>query len=208
MYALRWATESKTFVPMFTRLNDDEIGRRKRELHLRIGRSRRMIDCRLHAAGGHARQLLSWRRHVARHPGWALTAALGGGMAASTLLRPAPFPLAGPIAAGPRVGRTAAEDLGRCEGHLEMSEVSADRPLLADLREDLAALGGELHELAAARWELARLEAADDWRAVKRLAVGWLTAAVAALGGAAAAGGSRWPTAWRAKGRSAPASGC
>ncbi len=62
-----------------------------------------------------------------------------------------------------------------------MSEVSADRPLLADLREDLAALGGELHELAAARWELARLEAADDWRAVKRLAVGWLTAAVAAL---------------------------
>ncbi len=89
MYALRWATESKTFVPMFTRLNDDEIGRRKRELHLRIGRSRRMIDRRLHAAGGHARQLLSWRRHVARHPGWALTAALGGGMAASTLLRPA-----------------------------------------------------------------------------------------------------------------------
>jgi hypothetical protein len=48
-----------------------------------------MIDRRLHAAGRHARQLLSWRRYVARHPGWALTAAVGGGMAASTLLRPA-----------------------------------------------------------------------------------------------------------------------
>jgi hypothetical protein len=59
--------------------------------------------------------------------------------------------------------------------------MSADRPLLADLREDFAALGGELRELAAARWELARLELAADWRAAKRLAIGWLTAAVAAL---------------------------
>jgi hypothetical protein len=62
-----------------------------------------------------------------------------------------------------------------------MSEMSADRPLLADLREDLAAFGDELRELAAARWELARLELAVDWRAAKRLAVGWLTAAVTAL---------------------------
>ncbi len=62
-----------------------------------------------------------------------------------------------------------------------MSEMSAERPLLADLREDLAALGGELRELAAARWELARLELAGDWRAAKRLAIGWLLAGVAAL---------------------------
>jgi hypothetical protein len=74
---------------MSTRLNDDQVSRRKRELHLRIGRSRRSVDRRLHAVGRHSRQLLSWRRYVARHPGWALTAALGGGMAASTLLRPA-----------------------------------------------------------------------------------------------------------------------
>jgi hypothetical protein len=74
---------------MFTRLNDDEFHCRKRELHRRIGRSRQRVERRLHRATGHARQLLSWRRHLARHPGWALLAALGGGMAAATILRPA-----------------------------------------------------------------------------------------------------------------------
>jgi hypothetical protein len=35
-----------------------------------------------------ARQLLSWKTYVVRYPGWALAAALGAGMAASTALRP------------------------------------------------------------------------------------------------------------------------
>ena len=59
--------------------------------------------------------------------------------------------------------------------------MSVNRPLLADLREDFAALGGELRELAAARWELARLEMTADWQAAKRLVIGWLVAAVAGL---------------------------
>jgi hypothetical protein len=66
----------------------DDILRRKRELHLRIGRSRRRIDRRLHGTRDSAQQLLSWRTYVVRHPGWALLAALGAGMSASSLLRP------------------------------------------------------------------------------------------------------------------------
>jgi hypothetical protein len=62
---------------------------RKRELHLRIGRSRRRIDRRLRATGDCSRGLLSWRTYVVRYPGWALAAALGAGMAASTAFRPA-----------------------------------------------------------------------------------------------------------------------
>ncbi len=57
----------------------------------------------------------------------------------------------------------------------------ADKPLLADLRAELAALGGELREMAAARWELARLELAADLRSARRLAICWLAAGVAAL---------------------------
>jgi hypothetical protein len=68
---------------------DAEILRRKRELHLRIARSRRRIDQRLRAAHNEGRRLLSWRTYVARYPLWAVTAALGAGMTASTLLRPA-----------------------------------------------------------------------------------------------------------------------
>ena len=58
-------------------------------MHLRIGRSRRRIDRRLRATKDHARELLSWRTYVVRYPGWALAAALGVGMAASSALRPA-----------------------------------------------------------------------------------------------------------------------
>ena len=61
---------------------------RKRELHLRIARSRRRIDGRLRATKDRARQLLSWRTYVVRYPGWALAAALGAGMTASNILRP------------------------------------------------------------------------------------------------------------------------
>jgi uncharacterized membrane protein YqjE len=57
----------------------------------------------------------------------------------------------------------------------------ATRPLLADLREELAALGGDLREMAGARWELARLELQADARSLGRLAVAWIGAAVLAL---------------------------
>jgi len=72
-------------MPMQT---NDDILCRKRELHLRIGRSRRRIDGRLRGTKDHARQLLSWRTYAVRYPGWALAAALGAGMTASSLLRP------------------------------------------------------------------------------------------------------------------------
>jgi hypothetical protein len=74
---------------MPARTNHDELLRHKRELHLRIGRSRRRIDGRLRATKDDVRQLLSWRTYVIRYPGWALAAALGAGMAASSALRPA-----------------------------------------------------------------------------------------------------------------------
>ncbi len=74
---------------MPARITNDELLRRKRELHLRIGRSRRRIDGRLRASRDRGRELLSWRTYVVRYPGWALAAALGAGMAASSALRPA-----------------------------------------------------------------------------------------------------------------------
>ena len=66
----------------------DDILRRKRELHARIGRSRRRIEGRLRGTKDRARQLLSWRTYAVRYPGWSLAAALGAGMTASSLLRP------------------------------------------------------------------------------------------------------------------------
>jgi len=74
---------------MAARSTQNDILCRKRELHLRIGRSRRRIDGRLRATRDEARQLLSWKTYVVRYPGWALAAALGAGMAASSALRPA-----------------------------------------------------------------------------------------------------------------------
>jgi hypothetical protein len=73
---------------MPTRITEDELLRRKRELRLQIGRSRRRIDNRLHATQNSTRQLLSWRTYVVRYPVWSLTAALGAGMVASTALNP------------------------------------------------------------------------------------------------------------------------
>ena len=67
---------------------DDDILRRKRELHLRIGRSRRRIDGRLRATKDRAGQLLSWRTYVVRYPAWTMAAAIGAGMTASNVLRP------------------------------------------------------------------------------------------------------------------------
>ena len=68
---------------------DDDLLRRKRELRLRIGRSRRRIDRRLRATEDRARQLLAWRTYVVRYPAWGLAAALGAGLAASAGLKPA-----------------------------------------------------------------------------------------------------------------------
>lgn len=59
----------------------------------------------------------------------------------------------------------------------------ADRPLLADIRQELDALVVELREMAAARWELARLELEADVRSVKRLAVVCVAATTMALSG-------------------------
>ena len=50
------------------------------------------------------------------------------------------------------------------------------RPLLADLHAELNAVGGELREMVAARWELARLELESDLRSAKQLAIAWLVA--------------------------------
>lgn len=55
------------------------------------------------------------------------------------------------------------------------------RPLLADLKDQLGLLGADLREMAALRWQLARLEFEADLRAVKRLAATMLAAAVMAL---------------------------
>lgn len=74
--------------PLMPMPTNDAILRRKRLLHLRIGRSRRRIDGRLRATKDQVRQLVSWRTYVVRYPGWALAAALGAGMAASSVLRP------------------------------------------------------------------------------------------------------------------------
>jgi hypothetical protein len=62
------------------------------------------------------------------------------------------------------------------------TDSSPDRPLLADVRAELGALGAELREMAAARWELARLEIESDLRSARRLAIAWLVALVISLG--------------------------
>jgi hypothetical protein len=64
-------------------MSNSEIEQRKRELHMRIGRMRRRIDNRLHAAGQKGRRLVSWREYVSRYPSYAILAAFGVGMAAS-----------------------------------------------------------------------------------------------------------------------------
>lgn len=58
---------------------------------------------------------------------------------------------------------------------------STDRPLLADIRTELGALGVELREMASARWELARLEIESDIRSAKRLIIAGLSAVVMSL---------------------------
>ena len=47
----------------------------------------------------------------------------------------------------------------------------SDRPLLADLREELHTLSGELREMLRLRWELFRLEATADLKNARRLLI-------------------------------------
>jgi len=56
-----------------------------------------------------------------------------------------------------------------------------NRPLLADLRDELATLGEELREMAAARWQLARLELEADRQTLRSLVLSWLVALLMAL---------------------------
>ena len=55
------------------------------------------------------------------------------------------------------------------------------RPLLADFRDELAALGGELRDMAAARWELVRLELEADRQTLRGLVLTWLIALLMVL---------------------------
>ena len=85
-----WTDGSKSEIPnlkspiqMSSRVVDAEQERRKRDLRLRIGRLRRRIDGRIRLAEREARRLVSWRAYVRSYPGYAVTAALGIGLAAS-----------------------------------------------------------------------------------------------------------------------------
>jgi len=150
--------------------NDDPLLRR-RQLHRRIDRSRRRIDARLRTVQDRIRQLLSWQTYVVRHPGWALAAALGAGLAASAAFRRRRL--------------------------LRRWTVFLIRGFFGGFHVSKAPLGNELREAVAARRELARLELQADLRAVRRLVVACSIAAVfgltalplAAVGAAEALGG-------------------
>jgi uncharacterized membrane protein YqjE len=57
----------------------------------------------------------------------------------------------------------------------------SQRPLLADICEELSVLGRELREMVATRWELARMELLADLRSARRLVITWLVAIVMAI---------------------------
>ncbi len=58
---------------------------------------------------------------------------------------------------------------------------SANRSLFSDFRAQLGALGADLREMAALRWQLARLELQSDLRELVLLAIVWLAAVVMIL---------------------------
>jgi hypothetical protein len=62
-----------------------------------------------------------------------------------------------------------------------MAEPDRTRPLLADLGDELRALGSELRESLALRWQLALLELRADRRSAVRLAIGVSVSGVMAL---------------------------
>jgi len=61
---------------------DRDLATSRRELRLRIARLRRRIDRRVRAVAAEGRRLASYRTYVRRHPGRAVLAALGIGVAA------------------------------------------------------------------------------------------------------------------------------
>ena len=65
-----------------------DAAHQKRELRLRIARSRRRIDARLRASRAEAGELLSWRTYVTRYPLPFLAGALGAGILAAVSFRP------------------------------------------------------------------------------------------------------------------------
>ena len=79
----------------------------RRDLRLRIARLRRRIDRRIHAIRQEGQRLASWQTHVRRHPGRALLAALGIGVAAGVGLPGRRWPRA----LGLRLLRRSAEKL-------------------------------------------------------------------------------------------------
>lgn len=68
---------------MPSRVVDSQQERCKRDLRLRIGRLRRQIDGRICGARREVGRLVSWRSYVRSYPGYAVTAALGIGLAVS-----------------------------------------------------------------------------------------------------------------------------
>ena len=68
---------------MSSRVVDAEQERKKRDLRLQIGRLRRQIDGRIRSTEREARRLVSWQTYVRSYPGYAVTAALGFGLAVS-----------------------------------------------------------------------------------------------------------------------------
>jgi hypothetical protein len=68
-------------------MTNSDLQVRKRDLRLRIGRMRRRINNRLHAARREGRRLMSWRQYVVRYPSYAMLAAFSVGLAASGGLR-------------------------------------------------------------------------------------------------------------------------
>jgi uncharacterized membrane protein YqjE len=56
-----------------------------------------------------------------------------------------------------------------------------EQPLLAGVKEQIGGLGGELREMAALRWRLARLELQSDLHAGRRFAVAAVLSAVMVL---------------------------
>lgn len=56
-----------------------------------------------------------------------------------------------------------------------------DRPLLDQLRQEITGLGSELQQMAALRWQLARLEVEADLRHVRGLAIGLAAAGTAGV---------------------------
>jgi ElaB/YqjD/DUF883 family membrane-anchored ribosome-binding protein len=68
---------------MSTRVVDVEQERAKRAMRRRIARLRRRIDGRVRSTQREARRLVSWKTYVRSYPGYAVTAALGMGLALS-----------------------------------------------------------------------------------------------------------------------------